>query len=204
MGHAGRGDRVAESLRSVRAVSSRRLLQPRKRSEQALVSAVQQAYVCGVSTQARRSARREPVTAHQQAAGVADRGAARGAGRGFREPPLEGRYPSLFVDAKIEKVRDLCGFGDWRRAQGARRPLWTPSRRGLMHVGTADRLRRVDVLARTSVQRALTLMCSPLQCLPPPSLELASVRVSSRCRCRHRDRCWQWWGSWNQSSAWWR
>ena len=35
-------------------------LQPRKRSEQALVSVVQQAYVCGVSARQSRSARREP------------------------------------------------------------------------------------------------------------------------------------------------
>ena len=38
------------SRRSARAATSRSFLQPRKRSEQALVSVVQQAYVCGVST----------------------------------------------------------------------------------------------------------------------------------------------------------
>jgi putative transposase len=31
---------------------------------------------------------------------------ARRAGRGVRSRPLEGRYPYLFVDAKVEKVRD--------------------------------------------------------------------------------------------------
>ncbi len=51
--------------------------QPRKRSEQALVAVVQQAYVCGVSTPPRRPARREPGTADQQERGLADRRAAR-------------------------------------------------------------------------------------------------------------------------------
>src|SRR5437660_11025652 len=81
-------------------------LQPRKRSEQALVAVVQQAYVCGVSTRrvdqlveslGLRVSRSEV----SRIAGLLDEQVA-----AFRERPLEGRYPYLFIDAKIEKVRD--------------------------------------------------------------------------------------------------
>jgi transposase-like protein len=81
-------------------------LEPRKRSEQALLAVVQQAYVCGVSTRrvdqlverlglriSKSDVSRvcEALDEHVQA---------------FRTRPLEGRYPYLFLDAKIEKVRD--------------------------------------------------------------------------------------------------
>jgi putative transposase len=81
-------------------------LQPRKRSEQALVAVVQQAYVCGVSTRrvdqlveslGLRVSRSE---VSRICAGLDEQVQA------FRERPLEGRYPYLFVDAKVEKVRD--------------------------------------------------------------------------------------------------
>jgi putative transposase len=80
-------------------------LQPRKRSEQALVSVVQQAYVCGVSTRrvdqlveslglriSRSEVSRICALLDEQV-------------QAFRERPLSGRYPYLFVDAKVEKVR---------------------------------------------------------------------------------------------------
>src|SRR6186997_1585556 len=80
-------------------------LQPRKRSEQALVSVVQQAYVCGVSTRrvdqlveslglriSRSEVSRICALLDEQV-------------QAFRERPLEGRYPYLFVDAKVERVR---------------------------------------------------------------------------------------------------
>src|SRR5919199_4277080 len=82
------------------------LLQPRKRSEQALVSVVQQAYVCGVSTRrvdqlveslGLRISRSE---VSRISAGLDEQVEA------FRRRPLEGRYPYLWVDAKVEKVRD--------------------------------------------------------------------------------------------------
>src|ERR687893_271161 len=81
-------------------------LQPRKRSEQALVSVVQQAYVCGVST--RRvdqlveslGLRVSKSEVSRICAGLDEHVDA------FRSRPLEGRYPYLFVDAKVEKVRD--------------------------------------------------------------------------------------------------
>jgi transposase-like protein len=81
-------------------------LQPRKRSEQALVSVVQQAYVCGVST--RRvdqlveslGLRVSKSEVSRICAGLDEQVTA------FRTRPLEGAYPYLFVDAKVEKVRD--------------------------------------------------------------------------------------------------
>jgi putative transposase len=81
-------------------------LQPRKRSEQALVSVVQQAYVCGVST------RRVDQLVESLGLRISKSEVSRIAGlldeqvHAFRQRPLEGRYPYLFVDAKIEKVRD--------------------------------------------------------------------------------------------------
>src|SRR3954452_10410825 len=81
-------------------------LQPRRRSEQALVSVVQQAYVCGVST--RRvdqlveslGLRISQSEGSRICAGLDEQVEA------FRSRPLEGRYPYLFVDAKVENVRD--------------------------------------------------------------------------------------------------
>ena len=78
-------------------------LQPRKRSEQALVSVV--AYVCGVST------RRVDQLVESLGLRISKSEVSRIAGlldeqvSAFRERPLEGRYPYLFVDAKVEKVR---------------------------------------------------------------------------------------------------
>jgi putative transposase len=80
-------------------------LQPRKRSEQALVAVVQQAYVCGVSTRrvdqlleslGLRVSRSE---VSRICAGLDEQVQA------FRERPLEGRHPYLFLDGKVEKVR---------------------------------------------------------------------------------------------------
>jgi putative transposase len=81
-------------------------LQPRRRSEQALVSVVQQAYVCGVST------RRVDQLVESLGLRISKSEVSRIAGllddqvQAFRQRPLEGRYPYVFVDAKIEKVRD--------------------------------------------------------------------------------------------------
>ena len=81
-------------------------LAPRKRSEQALLSVVQQAYVCGVSTRrvdqlveslGLRVSRSE---VSRICAGLDEQVEA------FRSRPLEGRYLYLFLDAKVEKVRD--------------------------------------------------------------------------------------------------
>src|SRR6186997_2869728 len=81
-------------------------LAPRKRSEQALLSVVQQAYVCGVSTRrvdqlfenlGLRISRSEVSRVCQALDEHVD---------AFRTRPLEGRYPYVFLDAKMEKVRD--------------------------------------------------------------------------------------------------
>lgn len=81
-------------------------LEPRRRSEQALVSVIQQAYVCGVSTRkvdqlveslGLRISRSEISRVCQ---GLDEQVEA------FRTRPLEGRYPYLWLDAKVEKVRD--------------------------------------------------------------------------------------------------
>jgi putative transposase len=81
-------------------------LRPRKRSEQALVAVVQQAYVCGVST------RRVDQLVESLGLRVSRSEVSRICSllddqvEAFRQRPLEGRYPYLFVDAKVEKVRD--------------------------------------------------------------------------------------------------
>ena len=81
-------------------------LDPRKRSEQALVSVVQEAYVAGVSTRkvdqvveslGLRISKSEVSRICQ---GLDEQVEA------FRQRPLEGRYPYLWLDAKVEKVRD--------------------------------------------------------------------------------------------------
>jgi putative transposase len=81
-------------------------LEPRKRSEQALVSVVQEAYVAGVSTRkvdqvveslGLRISRSEVSRICQGLDEQVD---------AFRNRPLEGRYPYLWLDAKVEKVRD--------------------------------------------------------------------------------------------------
>src|SRR3982750_4743091 len=82
------------------------ILQPRKRSERALVSVVQQAYVCGVST------RRVDQLVESLGLRISKSEVSRICAAldehvdAFRTRPLEGRYPYLFVDAKVEKVRD--------------------------------------------------------------------------------------------------
>jgi putative transposase len=81
-------------------------LEPRRRSEQALLNVVQQAYVCGVSTRkvdqlveslGLRISRSE---VSRIAQGLDEQVSA------FRTRPLDGRYPYLWLDAKVEKVRD--------------------------------------------------------------------------------------------------
>jgi transposase-like protein len=81
-------------------------LEPRRRSEQALVAVVQEAYVAGVSTRkvdqvveslGLRISKSEVSRICQ---GLDEQVEA------FRQRPLGGRYPYLWLDAKVEKVRD--------------------------------------------------------------------------------------------------
>jgi len=82
------------------------LLEPRKRGEQALLSVVQQAYVCGVST------RRVDQLVESLGLRVSRSEVSRVCAlldeqvEAFRQRPLEGEYPYLWLDAKVEKVRD--------------------------------------------------------------------------------------------------
>jgi transposase-like protein len=85
-------------------------LEPRSRSEKALVAVVQEAYVNGVSTR-----KVERLVTQLGLAGMSRSAVSRlCAGldeqvRFFRERPLEGQYPYLWLDAKVEKVREPGG-----------------------------------------------------------------------------------------------
>src|SRR5216117_2113031 len=74
-------------------------LEPRRRSEQALLDVVQQAYVCGVST------RKVDQLVESLGLRISKSEVSRIAGgldqqvEAFRLRPLEGRYPYLFLDA---------------------------------------------------------------------------------------------------------
>jgi putative transposase len=81
-------------------------LEPRRRSEQALLGVIQQAYVCGVST------RRVDQLVESLGLRVSKSEVSRVCQaldehvEAFRTRPLEGAYPYVFLDAKVEKVRD--------------------------------------------------------------------------------------------------
>jgi putative transposase len=85
-------------------------LEPRSRSEKALVAVVQEAYVNGVSTR-----KVERLVTQLGLAGISRSAVSRlCAGldeqvRCFRERPLEGAYPYLWLDAKVERVREPGG-----------------------------------------------------------------------------------------------
>src|SRR3954465_6071907 len=85
-------------------------LEPRKRSEQALVAVVQEAYVNGVSTGkvdrlveqlGLRGMSKDQVS--RLCRGLDEQV------RVFRQRELEGRYPYLWLDAKVERVREPGG-----------------------------------------------------------------------------------------------
>jgi len=81
-------------------------LEPRKRSEQALVAVIQEAYVAGVSTRKMDQVveslglRISKSEVSRICSGLDEQVDA------FRNRPLEGSYPYLWLDAKVEKVRD--------------------------------------------------------------------------------------------------
>jgi putative transposase len=85
-------------------------LEPRRRAEQALVAVVQEAYVNGVSTRkvdrlveqmGLRGLSKDQVS--RMCRGLDEQVTA------FRQRPLEGEYPYLWLDAKIERVREQGG-----------------------------------------------------------------------------------------------
>ncbi len=81
-------------------------LEPRRRSEQALVAVVQEAYVSGVSTR-----KVDRLVEALGLAGVSKDQVSRFCQgldeqvTAFRERPLEAAYPYLWLDAKVEKIR---------------------------------------------------------------------------------------------------
>jgi putative transposase len=85
-------------------------LEPRTRSEQALVAVVMESYVNGVSTR-----KVERVVEQLGVAGMSKSQVSRlcvaldEQVSAFRQRPLEGRHPYLWLDAKVEKVRDPDG-----------------------------------------------------------------------------------------------
>jgi putative transposase len=85
-------------------------LEPRRRAEQALVAVVQEAYVNGVSTR-----RVDRLVEQLGVAGMSKDTVSRLCRgldeqvRVFRERPLEGRYLYLWLDAKVERVREPGG-----------------------------------------------------------------------------------------------
>jgi putative transposase len=85
-------------------------LEPRRRAEQALVAVVQEAYVNGVST--RKVDRLVAQLGLQNMSKDQVSRLCRGLDeqvRVFRERPLEGAYPYLWLDAKVERVREPGG-----------------------------------------------------------------------------------------------
>jgi transposase-like protein len=85
-------------------------LEPRRRAEQALVAVVQEAYVNGISTR-----RVDRLVEQLGIAGMSKDQVSRLCRgldeqvRVFQERPLEGRYPYLWLDAKVERVREPGG-----------------------------------------------------------------------------------------------
>jgi putative transposase len=85
-------------------------LEPRTRSEQALVAVVMESFVNGVSTR-----KVERVVEQLGIAGMSKSQVSRMCAAldeqvsAFRERPLEGHHPYLWLDAKVEKVRDPDG-----------------------------------------------------------------------------------------------
>jgi putative transposase len=85
-------------------------LEPRSRSEKALVAVIQEAYVNGVSTR-----KVERLVTQLGLSGISKSAVSRLCSgldeqvRLFRERPLEGQYPYLWLDAKVERVREPGG-----------------------------------------------------------------------------------------------
>src|SRR5690606_40917147 len=83
------------------------LLEPRRRAEKALVAVVQEAYVHGVSTR-----KVDELVRALGLGGISKREVSRLCAEldehieAFRNRPLEGRYPYVWLDAKFVKVRE--------------------------------------------------------------------------------------------------
>lgn len=106
-GHAA-GTPAPASSRCRSEAQARQLVpeHPRGKSEQALLNVVQQAYICGgLNAQGRPVGR--VARPHDLAfGGLTDRHGPRRTGAGVSDSPLGGRYPYLWLNAKIEKAGD--------------------------------------------------------------------------------------------------
>jgi putative transposase len=167
-------------------------LEPRRRSEQALVAVVQEAYVAGVSTRkvdqvveslGLRVSKSEVSRVCQ---GLDEQVEA------FRCRPLEGRYPYLWLDAKVERVRD---GGRVRRKclviahavhESGRRevigmdvgecetePFWTSFRRELLRRGLTGSSSRSPTPTRASRRRSPRCSAAPGSAAPSTSSGIA-------------------------------
>src|SRR5436190_3536450 len=131
-------------------------LEPRKRSEQALLAVVQQAYVCGVST------RRVDQLVERLGLRISKSDVSRVCEKldehvqAFRTRPLQGRYPYLFLDAKLEKVRD--GGRVVNKALVIAHGIHAPGRREILSidVGEAETEAFWSDFLRGLVKRGLT------------------------------------------------
>jgi putative transposase len=103
-------------------------LEPRKRSEQALVSVVAEAYLQGVSTR--------KVESLVQTLGIASLSKSQVSRlassldeqvKVFRTRSLDAEYPYLFLDARYEHVMSALAAGGWAGAiPGGGRGVWHP------------------------------------------------------------------------------
>jgi Transposase, Mutator family len=155
-------------------------LEPRRRSEQALVAVVQEAYVNGVSTR-----KVDRLVEALGLAGVSKDQVSRLCGglqvTALRERPLGSTYPYLWLDAKVEKVR--------RRPSGApgpvgrlRRPRHRPPRG---HRPGRGRGRDPGAFWREFL-RSLAAPAAFVACSWwSPTLTKASSRRSPRCSALH-------------------
>ena len=158
-------------------------LQPRKRSEQALVSVVQQAYVCGVST------RRVDQLVESLGLRISKSEVSRIAGlldeqvQAFRERPLEGRYPYLFVDAKVEKVRD--GGRVARKCVVIAHAVHETGRREIigLDVGEAE----TEAFWGLSDQVCVVVVIDPGLCAGPPETGAPKGRAALAARRAARE-----------------
>jgi transposase-like protein len=182
-------------------------LEPRRRSEQALVSVIEQAYVCGVSTRKvdqlveSLGLRISKSEVARVCAGLDQQVDA------FRSRPLEGRSRYVWLDAKVEKVRDggrvvrKCvviahGVHESGRREVNRPRLRRvrdrgvlarlPPRRGQAWLdrraaGRLRRARRTEERDRPGARRALAALHRPL---PSARRSVTRARSSSRCSPR--------------------
>jgi len=151
-------------------------LQPRRRSEQALVAVVQQAYVCGVST------RRVDQLVESLGLRISKSEVSRICAlldeqvEAFRQRPLEGRYRYLFVDAKVEKVRD--GGRVVRKCVVVAHAVHESGRREIigLDVGAAETEAFWREFLRSLVERGLTGVQLAI-CDAHPGLKAALAQV---------------------------